>query len=71
MHNNMNILRDHYDTVIATQLQDLPPFTQASFNKAIQWGRARYRRKLTASSVPTLRDLISRGPQAEEAPPPS
>ena len=65
MHTNMTILREHYDTVIAVALDTIPPFSQTSLDKAIQWGGARYRRKLTSSSVNTLRDLISRVPPAE------
>ncbi|KAI9541798.1 hypothetical protein NQZ68_027168 [Dissostichus eleginoides] len=41
MHNNMNILRPHYDQVIAVELAHLSPFDQAAFDRSVQWGRAR------------------------------
>ncbi|KAK1892050.1 Tumor necrosis factor receptor superfamily member 22 [Dissostichus eleginoides] len=36
----MNILRPHYDQVIAVELAHLSPFDQAAFDRSVQWGRA-------------------------------
>lgn len=66
MLNNMHILREHYDSVIAVGLETIPTFNQIPFDKAIQWGRSRYGRKLTSSSVNTLRDITSKSPPTEE-----
>lgn len=69
MTNNMHILRQHYQSVISGGLENLPPFNPIPFNKAIQWGRSRYGRKLTSSSINTLRETIT-NPAAEEVPSP-
>lgn len=58
MHNNMIILREHYDAV-----------DQPAFDVAIRWGRARYRKKLTPSSVHTLRELLIKAPVVMEEEP--
>ncbi|XP_031696140.1 probable LIM domain-containing serine/threonine-protein kinase DDB_G0286997 [Anarrhichthys ocellatus] len=65
MLNNMHILREHYDSVIAVGLETIPTFNQIPFDKALQWGRSRYGRKLTSSSINTLRDITSKSPPTE------
>lgn len=50
---NMNILKLHYDQIIARGIQDLPPFNLAASEKAIGFGKTRYRDKLTATSIST------------------
>ena len=59
MGNILNILIEHYDTVIATLLTDLEELDLAAFDKAVGWARSRFRRKLTHSSLDTVRTLIS------------
>merc|ERR1712035_66901 len=56
--NNFLILRDHYDQVISNNLLNLPTFNLETYNRALKWAPARYGRKLTRSSVDTLRAMI-------------
>lgn len=49
---NFYILRDNYDQLISTTLPTLPDFHLE------KWARARYGRKLTFSSIDTLRSMI-------------
>lgn len=65
MQTNMQILEEHYDGVIATILQDLPPYEPQALQKAIAYGRIRYRHKLTPSSIETLTGLTQSTPRAE------
>ncbi|KAK9529901.1 hypothetical protein VZT92_011449 [Zoarces viviparus] len=65
----MHILHEHYDSVITGGLETIPTFNQISFDKAIQWGRSRYGRKLTSSSINTLRDITSKSPPTEMSSP--
>ena len=58
MRNNMNILKDHYDSVIALALEDLPMFERVAWDKAVAYGRERYKRRLTESSIITLSTLV-------------
>ena len=60
MSNNMSILREHYDQVLATELETAGPFDHQSFDKAITWAKNRYRRKLTTSSIDTCKGLLYR-----------
>lgn len=55
---NMNILKDHYDLVIAEGLQDMPSFEQAALEKAIAYGKNRYKSRLTTTSIATLTTLV-------------
>lgn len=64
---NMNILGHHYDSVIASILEGLPPLEPQALQKAIAYGRTRYKQKLTQSSIHTLTSLTQRS-QTEEAP---
>lgn len=60
---NMNILKLHYDQIIAKGIQDLPPFNLTALEKAIGFGKTRYRAKLTATSISTLTTLIKTNTQ--------
>lgn len=65
MQTNMLILEEHYDGIIATILQDLPPHDPQALQKAIAYGRIRYRHKLTPSSITTLSALTQNTPNVE------
>lgn len=52
------ILREHYDDVISSNLLHLPEFQLEAYNKALNWAHSRYGRKLTKSSIDTLRSMI-------------
>lgn len=52
------ILRDHYDSVISSNLLNIPQFQLEAFNRALKWVRARYAHKLTSSLIETLRSMI-------------
>lgn len=56
--NNFVILRDHYDEVISTNLLEIPAFQLEAYNRALKWASLRYGRKLTKSSIDTLRSMI-------------
>ncbi len=58
MTDNMQILRQHYDSVLASELENIGHFDSATFEKAVSWAKNRYKRKLTASSVETCRGLL-------------
>lgn len=52
------ILREHYDDVISSNLLHLSEFQLEAYNKALNWAHSRYGRKLTKSSIDTLRSMI-------------
>lgn len=52
MENNMHILREHYDGVIALCIQNTSTYNQEALDKAVMWAKARYKHKFTSSSVP-------------------
>lgn len=58
MQSTLNILKEHYDSVIAGILPSLPPCDPLALQKAVAFGRTRYRHKLTSSSISTLSLLI-------------
>lgn len=58
METNMAILREHYDMVIAAGLENTPKFNLESFNAAVYWSKARYKRKYTTSSAETLKSML-------------
>jgi len=58
LENNLCILREHYDSVLALGLEALPSFNEEAFHKAVQWSRVRYRRRFTTSSAETLRTML-------------
>ncbi|KAI3357064.1 hypothetical protein L3Q82_015447, partial [Scortum barcoo] len=64
---NMMILREHYDSVLALELDKLGIFDEKSFNIAMSWAKNRYKRKMTPSSVDTCRELVSKLTQPPDA----
>ncbi|XP_073669419.1 uncharacterized protein [Paramisgurnus dabryanus] len=60
MNQNMTILREHYDAVIATGLQNIGVYNDKAFEKAVSWSRMRYKRKFTESSVETLKSMVQK-----------
>ena len=66
MKNNFLILREHYDNIISQNLKLVGSADFEAFERALKWGRTRYRNKLTASSVDTLKDLVMRSPAFEK-----
>ena len=58
MNCNLRILKDHYDCVIAEGLQDLPQFPRVALDKAVAYGRARYKHCLTNATIATLTSLV-------------
>ena len=64
--NNVIALRDHYALLANTIQTELGMFQPPALERAIRWARARYGRKLTQSSLETLRSrlLITLGPPA-------
>lgn len=61
MRANMIILKEHYDHVIALGLQNLPPFEQIALDKAIAYGKTRYKHRLKISSIQTLAEMTRGG----------
>lgn len=59
MHNNMVILRTHYDTVIANILNLLTACNPLALQRAIMWAKTKYRHKLTNSTVTTVGTMVS------------
>ena len=55
---NLQILHNHYNTVIQASIPQLRCFVEADYERALQWGRARYRHKLTPSSTIILKDIL-------------
>lgn len=68
---NIQILQEHYDQNIARGLEELPDFDPGAFNKAISWGRTRYKKKLTNTTLGTLKSLLqtSKNPPSDGTPP--
>src|SRR4029434_3477115 len=64
--NNVIALRDHYALLANTIQTELGMFQPQALERAVRWARARYGRKLTQSSLETLRSrlLITLGPPA-------
>nr|XP_029604683.1 uncharacterized protein LOC115190770 isoform X3 [Salmo trutta] len=60
MENNMHILREHYDGVIALCIQNSSTYNQAALDKAVMWAKARYKHKFTSSSVNTLKNMLQK-----------
>ena len=58
MQANMIILKEHYDEVIAKNIHDLPPYDPTAFEKAVAYGKTRYKNKLTVSSTSNLACLV-------------
>ncbi|MGL5802998.1 MAG: hypothetical protein ACRCX7_10470, partial [Cetobacterium sp.] len=69
MDRNMQILREHYDGVIATILSEIDVFDVDVFNRAVTWGRGRYKRRFTDTSVQTLRSMLRQIPKKPLASP--
>lgn len=61
----LTILLEHYDSQTATLLNSLPSWNEEAFNKATNWAKNRYKRKLTDTSVTVVRSLL----QGEERTP--
>ena len=61
MEQNLSILKHHYDAVLAGGLESLPPFEQVALEKAIAYGRARYKNRLTGTSIVALTSLVGGG----------
>lgn len=61
MRNVLNILKQHYDSVLADGLGDLPPLDQVALDQAIAYGKTRYKNRLTALSISTLATLVEGG----------
>ena len=68
IHQNFVILRDHYDAVISSHLLNLPSFQLEAYNRALKWARSRYGRRLTTSSIDTLRAMTMSPPVVNSAP---
>ena len=59
MQANMLILKDHYDCVIAASIEKLPAFNQVAMEKAIAYGKARYKNRLTNTVLTEFTKLIN------------
>lgn len=58
MMNNISILHQHYEEVIATILTSLPAFDQKAMEKAILFGKIRYKHKLASGTTKKFSELI-------------
>lgn len=58
MQTNMLILKTHYDEVIANGVERLPAFDQTAMEKAIAYGKVRYKHRLITTSITNFTDLI-------------
>lgn len=67
MKKTLNILSEHYDEVIMEQLRVMDRFDGDLFEKAVGWAKARYKRKLTQTSINRVRTLIRDGTQSESS----
>ena len=56
---NLEILKCHYNDMLVFLLGDLPGMDEEALRVAVGWGRLRYKRKFTISSVKTLRELLT------------
>lgn len=56
---------EHYETQTATLLS-LPTLNEEAFNKAINWAKNRYKRKLTDASVTVAKSLLQGEEQTPE-----
>lgn len=58
MRTNITILKQHYDSVMAELLQELPEFDQVALEKARAYGQARYKKRLHPSTIERLGLLV-------------
>ena len=68
LNNNLRILTKHYGRIQKDLPLTLSPFSEEALNRALRWARQRYGRRLTPSSITTLRSLLT-GPIAVLPPP--
>ena len=68
MDNNIEILKEHYDEVIATILSEIRELDIQVFNRAVTWSKTRYRKKFTASSAQTLKSMLTEMPKKSLTP---
>ena len=64
---NLKILIQHYTHTIEKIHTNLGPFNNEALDRALRWAHQRYGRRLTPSSISTLRRLLS----APDPPPPT
>ena len=68
MNNNLKILKEHYVRIQKDLSNDLGPFNGEALDRALRWARQRYGRRLTLSSISTLRLLLN---TSSSLPPPT
>ena len=66
--NNLRILQNHYAKIQKELTMTLGPFNEEALDIALRWARRRYARRLTSTSITTLRSLLTR-PTSDPPPP--
>lgn len=58
MQQNMTILIEHYDKILALGLGEPQEFDGEAFDRAVTWAKIKYRRKFTPSSADALKAML-------------
>ncbi|KAF3852868.1 hypothetical protein F7725_006223 [Dissostichus mawsoni] len=58
MNRNLDILKEHYTDLLQDLSFNLDPFSRDAYDRAINWARQRYHKKLTPSSMDLLLEPV-------------